>query len=134
MLVIAAAIVGVGGAGNGAKAGVAIAALGIGYLELGGLPRAEQHDALIRSLQVNAALSHDQATEAVILGRWLITECAGPGPGIDRLTRRLWKLRGADGFAPLMAVVRDVAASSATDTSPRQKDALEAIARAFRVA
>lgn len=115
------------------NAGVATAALGIGYLELGGLPRAEQHEALVRSLQVNTRMAHDQATEAVILGRWLITECGGPVPGMDRLSRRLWKLRGAEGFAPLMAVIRDVAAAGATDTSPRQKDALDAIARAFRV-
>ena len=97
------------------------------------MPRAGQHEALVRSLQVNTRMAHDQATEAVILGRWLITECGGPVPGMDRLSRRLWTLRGAEGFAPLMAVIRDVAAAGATDTSPRQKDALDAIARAFRV-
>lgn len=98
------------------------------------MPRAEQHEALVRSLQVNTGLAHDTATEAVILGRWLITECGGPVQGMDRLSRRLWKLRGAEGFAPLMSVIRDVATSGATDTAPRQKAALDALARAFRVA
>ena len=114
-------------------ANVAIAALGIGYLELGGLPRAEQHEALLRSLQVNCGHSHDQAQEAVILGRWLVTECGGPAPGMDRLSRRLWKLKGAASFDTLMAVIKDVAASGGVAVNARQKDALEAIARAYRV-
>ena len=114
-------------------AGVAIAALGIGYLELGGLPRAEQHEALVRCLQVNCGHSHDQAQEAVILGRWLITECGGAGPGVDRLSRRLWKLKGASSFDPLMAVIKGVAASGGVEVNGRQKDALDAIARAYRV-
>ncbi len=114
-------------------AGVAIAALGIGYLELGGLPRAEQHEALLRSLQVNVGHSHDQAQEAVILGRWLITECGGPGPGIDRVTRRLWKLKGAGSFGALTTVLKDVADSGGVATSAKQKDALDAVARVYRV-
>ena len=112
---------------------VAIATLGIGYLELGGLPRAEQHEALLRSLQFNLGQSHAAAEEAVILGHWLISECGGPGPGMDRVSRRLWKLKGADSFAILMAVIKDVAASGGVSTSPAQKDALDTIARIYRV-
>ena len=112
---------------------VAIAGLGIGYLELGGLPRAEQHEALLRSLQVNLGQSHAQAEEAVILGRWLVTECGGPAAGMDRLGRRLWKLAGASGFQPMMAVLKDVADHSGVATSAKQKEALETLARAFRV-
>ena len=114
-------------------ANVAIAALGIGYLELGGLPRAEQHEALLRSLQMHLAMSHDQAEEAVILGRWLISECGGPAPGFDRVCRRIWKLRAMAGFEPMMAVLKDVAGSGGVATSPKQKEALDDVARIFRL-
>lgn len=88
---------------------VATAGLGIGFLKLGGRTRTEQLDGLTRSLQVNLAQSHNQAKEALILGRWLIGECGGPKPGIDRLSRRLWKLNAIAGFQPLMAVLKDTA-------------------------
>ena len=112
---------------------LATAALGIGFLELGGLPRAEQLDALTRSLQLNLAQSQNQAKEAMILGRWLIGECGGPQPGIDRLARRLWKLDAMAGFQPLMAVLKDIAAAGDSAISPRQKEALDGIAKVFRV-
>ena len=115
------------------EAAVAIATLGIGYLEPGGLPRAEQHEALLRSLQFNLGQSHAAAEEAVIVGRWLISECGRAGPGVDRVSRRLWKLKRADSFAILMAVIKDVAASGGVSTSPAQKDALDTIARIYRM-
>jgi hypothetical protein len=114
-------------------AGVAVAAIGIGFLELGGLSRAEQHEALLRSLQMNQAMSHDQAQEAVILGRWLITECGGPAPGVERLCRRLWKLAGPGSFTPLMAVLKDVTDASGTASTARQGEALAQIARTYRI-
>lgn len=114
-------------------AGIAIAALGIAYLELDGLPRAEQQEALQRSLQVNVGQSYEQAAEALTFGRWLVTQCGGPLPGIDRLSRRLWKLRGADSFPDLMAVIQDVSDSGGARPSARQKEALEGIARVFRI-
>jgi hypothetical protein len=114
-------------------AGVATAALGIGFLELAGLPSAEQHSALVVSLQSTLGMSHDQAKEAVILGRWLVTECGGPVPGVDRLGRRLWKLKGAQGFQPMLSVLRDVAGVGGAEMSPRQRDALAGLATVFRV-
>lgn len=112
---------------------VAVAALGIGYLELGGLPRAEQHDALLLALQLHLAMSHETAKEAVILGRWLITECGGPGPGMDRVGRRLYKLQGAASFDPLMQVVKRVSDADGSATSVRQTEALDALARTYRI-
>ena len=114
-------------------ANVAVAALGIGYLELGGLPRAEQQDALLRGLQMHLAMSLDAAEEAVILGRWLITECGGPAPGIDRIGRRLYRLQGAATFEPLMSVVKVVAEAGGVATSARQKEALDSLARTYRI-
>ena len=113
---------------------VAIAGAGVAFLELGGLPTSEQHDKLIVSLQSHLGQSHEKAEEAAILGRWLVTESGGAGSGLDRLARRLYKLRGAQSFQPLMAVLKDVAAASRDGSvSPRQRDALEEIARLFRI-
>ena len=54
-------------------------------------------------------------------------------PGFSRLARRLAKLGGAEVFDPCMAVLRDVITAQTTETSPQQKDALEELARAFKL-
>ncbi|WP_112309235.1 hypothetical protein [Pseudogemmobacter bohemicus] len=113
---------------------VAIASAGLAFLELSGLPTAEQQDALLISLQSHLGFDRAKAEEAVILGRWLINESQGPESGLKRLTKRVWKLKGAGGFAPLMQVIRDVTAASRDgQLAPRQRDALDDIARQFRV-
>jgi hypothetical protein len=113
---------------------VAIAGAGIAFLELGGLPTAEQQDKLIVSLQSHLGQSHNKAEEAVILGRWLVAESGGAQQGLERLTRRLYKLRGNQTFQPLMAVLKDVAAAGREGAvSSRQREALEEIAVLFRI-
>jgi hypothetical protein len=113
---------------------VAIAGAGIAFLELGGLPTAEQQDKLIVSLQSHLGQSHNKAEEAVILGRWLVAESGGAQQGLERLTRRLYKLRGNQTFQPLMAVLKDVAAAGRDGAvSARQREALEEIAVLFRI-
>jgi hypothetical protein len=113
---------------------VAIAGAGVAFLELGGLPTAEQQDKLIASLQSHLGQSQNKAEEAAILGRWLVAESGGALPGLERLTRRLYKLRGAPSFQPLMSVLKDVAAAGRDGAvSARQREALEEIARLFRI-
>lgn len=112
---------------------LASAACGLAFLELDGLPTAEQHDALTRSVQSHLDLAHDKAQEALILGRWLVTESGGASPGFTRLLRRLFKLQGRDALAPLMAVLNDTAQSSHTGLSVRQKEALEEVTQIFRL-
>lgn len=112
---------------------VAIAGAGIAFLELGGLPSAEQQDALLRSLQIHLGQSHEKAKESVILGRWLVTESGGAEPGLTRLTRRLYKMKGMDSFTPLMAVLKDVAASGRDGLAQRQSDAIAEIGRLYRI-
>jgi hypothetical protein len=114
-------------------ADVAMAAVGIAFLEMGGLPSVQQQEALIRSLQSHLGQSHEQAQEAVILGRWLVGECGGAQAGFDRLARRLFKMRGHDGFEPLLAVLKDVAAASSTALVVRQSEALSGLATVFRL-
>lgn len=112
---------------------LATAACGLAFLEMDGLPSAEGHDALERSLQSHLALSHDKAKEALILGHWLITESGGAVSGFTRLTKRLYKLQNSAGLDPLMGIVRDVAASGTTGLSQKQKDALEEVKQVFRL-
>jgi hypothetical protein len=113
---------------------VAIAGAGLAFLELGGLPTAEQQDKLIVSLQSHLGQSKNKAEEALILGRWLIAESGGASQGLERLTRRLYKLRGRETFEPLMAVLKDVAAAGRDATlATRQREALEEIAGLFRI-
>ena len=111
---------------------VAIAGAALSFLEIGGLPSREQHDALNRSLQSHLNIPMKDAEEALILGRWLMNESGGPSPAFARLTRRLGKL-DRNGFTPLMAVVKDVAAHGGGGLTALQQDALAEIGRVFRI-
>jgi uncharacterized membrane protein len=112
---------------------IAIAAAALAFLEQSGLPSTQQQDALIVSLQSHLAMSHDKAQEALILGRWLVTESAGPISGFTRLTKRLYKLQGAASFDPLMAVLNDVGKSARSGLTDKQKDALDDLIRLYRI-
>ncbi len=112
---------------------VAIAGAGIAFLELGGLPSTEQQDALTRSLQSRLGMDHEKAREALILGRWLVTESNGPQPGLTRLVRKLSKMKGQAGFEPLMLVLRDVTEANAGVLSPQQGDALDEVKHIYRL-
>ena len=112
---------------------LAIAGAGMAFLELGGLPTAEQQDALAVSLQSHLSMSLERANEALILGRWLVTECNGPEPGLTRLARRLYKMQGAESLAPLMSVLKDVAAANRGGMSDKQREAIAEIGRLYRV-
>ena len=114
-------------------ADVAVAGAGIAFLEMAGLPSSQQQAALLVSLQHHLNLSHDKGQEAMILGRWLMSECGGAQPGFSRLTRRLVKLSGLERFEPLMAVLRDVSAADGGSLVPLQKDALAEVAQAFKL-
>ena len=112
---------------------LALSSLSLAFLELSGLPTAEQHSALTRSLQSHTEQSLTEAEESLILGRWLINECNGAEPAITRLSRRLAKLDRAGALEPLMAVLKDVAVAGSGETSAKQKEALAEIARQFRI-
>ena len=113
-------------------ANVTVAGAGLAFLELADLPTTETRDALIVSLQHHLGVSETDAREALIFGRWLMNECGGPQPALDRLARRLMRMRGAAAFERLMAVLGDVA-SNVGGLNDRQRDTLEVIARHFRL-
>lgn len=110
---------------------LATAALGVAFLELSSLPSAEQQKALSQSLQTHCALSQTRADEMMIVGRWLVSECKGPQSAVPRLTKRLYQL-DKTGFQTLLAVLNDVG-QAAGGLSPRQRDALDEIARIMRI-
>lgn len=113
---------------------VAIAGAGLAFLELSGLPTTEQQDALILSLQHRLGHSANKAEEAVILGRWLVSESGGSSGGLARLTKRLYRLKGGEGLPPLMQVLDDVAkAGRDGKISERQREALQDISRSFQL-
>lgn len=112
---------------------VAIAGLAMAFLELGGLPSAEQHEALMHSLRDRLGHDAKKAEEAAVLGRWLVNECGGPQPCFARLSKRLVRLGGAEAYDPATEVLRDVAAAGRGGAlGDRQREAFEDLLRQFR--
>ncbi|MGJ8611516.1 MAG: hypothetical protein ACSHWY_10490 [Octadecabacter sp.] len=108
---------------------LAIAAIGAAFIELDDLPTVEQRQRL--SLQLRSKLRADaaEAEEMEVLGRWFMAECGGAEPAVARLSRKLYKLGGAEQMEPLMEILK----GSVTSLSDKQRDALEDITRAMRV-
>ncbi|WP_298492013.1 hypothetical protein [uncultured Maritimibacter sp.] len=111
---------------------VSVAALGVAFLQLDDFPGKEQQIALGRGLQSALGVSLTDAEELMILGRWLVAECQTPDAAVPRLSKKLNKLAGADGFDRLMTVVSAVA-EAGDGLSAKQREALADIKRAFRI-
>lgn len=114
------------------KPELAVATIALAFLELDALPSADHlrvlSDALARQLQMTRA----EVDEVLILGRWLMGQCKGPQPAIERVSKRLFRLNGTASLEQLMTVLNAVALAG-QGLSPRQKDALEEIARNLRL-
>lgn len=108
---------------------LAIAAIATSFIELDDLPTAEQRQLLTVQLRSKLRADAAEAEEMEVLGRWFMTECGGAEPAVARLSRKLYKLSGADHMEPLM----DILKASVSELSERQRDALEDITRAMRV-
>ena len=109
-------------------------ALAIAFLELGGLPSVETQNAAVAALGRHLNCDLDSARELAILGRWLMNESNGPTQSIPRLAKRLYRLSGPPALLPLMAILKDIGAAGGGDLSTRQKEALDEIARIFKLA
>jgi uncharacterized tellurite resistance protein B-like protein len=114
-------------------ANIAIAALGASFLELDDYPSAEQKEALIRGMRETLKISHKDAEELSILGRWIMSESGGAQPAVTRVTRRLFKLSQQAHFEPLMEIVKEIAKFGDGSLSEKQKTALEDIQRGLRI-
>lgn len=113
-------------------ADVAVGALAVAFLELDDLPTADQRTVLEDSLAKTLALPTKDASELAVLGHWFVTECGTPSQAVARISRKLYKLNGADSFEPLVQVLGDIAGAG-NGLSESQKDALEDVKRAFRI-
>jgi hypothetical protein len=114
-------------------ANVAVAALGMAFLELAGLPSAQQHDALKSGLRRHRDTSDADAAEAMILGRWLMSQCGGAEPAVERISCKLRKLGWPEVQPSLMAVLNDVIMAGSGKLQTRQSEALETIAHIFKI-
>lgn len=109
---------------------LAIASIATAFLELDDLPTAEDRQRL--TLQIRSQLRADaaEAEEMEVLGRWFMTECGGAEPAVARLSRKLYKLGGAEQMEPLINVLKGTVTGELSD---RQRDALDDMNRALRV-
>ncbi|KMW56441.1 hypothetical protein AIOL_001395 [Candidatus Rhodobacter oscarellae] len=114
-------------------ADLAVGGLGVAFLQLGGTPTAEQRAALLISLQSQLGLDREKAEELDVLGQWFVNECNGPAPAVSRLSKRLFKLSGAEQFETVIGVAGDVGAANGGELSDQQRDALGDIKNAFRI-
>lgn len=108
---------------------LAIAATAVSFIELDDLPTAEQRQLLTVQLRTTLRARAEEAEEMEVLGRWFMTECGGPEPAIARLSRKLYKLGGAEQMMPLMAILKGAVTDQLSD---RQRDALDDVTRALR--
>lgn len=110
---------------------LAILAIATSFLELDNLPTQQQRDSLLVQGQAQLGLSEKDVSEMMVLGRWLMNECGGPAPAVTRMSRKLYKLAGAEAFDPLLAVVR--ATLGEKGLTQAHREALDEIRRAFRI-
>jgi hypothetical protein len=108
---------------------LAVAAIATAFLELDDLPTAEQRQVLMVQLRSKLRADAGEAQEMEVLGRWFMSECGGAEPAIARISRKLYKLAGAEQTENLMGILKGTVTESLSD---RQRDALEDIARALR--
>lgn len=112
---------------------IALAGIGAAFLALDDLPTKGQRSALISGIERAAGLTLTDAGELAVLGRWIMEQSDGPGQSVSRLSRRLYKMRGAEGFPPLMTVIDTVAKAGDAQLSRRQKEALGDMRQGFRL-
>jgi len=90
---------------------------------------------LAAALQKHLHVGADLTVDMITLAKWLVEQGGGPTPAFERLTKRLKQLDHGTSFDKLMRVLGDVAAAGTKGMpSPRQADAMGALARIFRTA
>jgi len=112
---------------------IAISALATAFLELDDLPTRDERDRLHGQLRKVLRLNAKDAEEITVLGRWLVSECGGADAAVNRLSRKLFKMQGAEAMQPVLNIINGSLQDAGTELSERQKDALETIQRAFRL-
>ena len=109
---------------------LAIAGIANAFFELGALPTQEQRREMMLQVQSVLEVSRDEAEELLVMGRWLVNECGSNEAGVLRLSRRLNRIAGVEGFQDLMRLVK---AMLGDDWSRDQIAALNDVKQAFRI-
>jgi len=112
---------------------IAISALATAFLELDDLPTREQRDRLNTQLRDVLEIDAGSVEEITVLGRWLVSECGGADQAVARLSRKLFKMQGADALQPTLTIINGMLQGNGAGLSTRQKEALDDIKRAFRL-
>ena len=112
---------------------LAIGAIATAFLEMDDLPTKDQREALNAALRGQYGLDADAAQEITVLGHWFVSECGGAQTAVPRLTRKLYKLLGSEGFQPLLEIVNATVAAGSGGLNTKQTEALDEIKRAFRI-
>ncbi|MGB0799051.1 MAG: hypothetical protein ACPGRD_07015 [Planktomarina sp.] len=112
--------------------GTAIAAMGLAFIELGGMATQEQKSTLDISLRKHLSLDATTAEECMVLGHWLNTECGTTSAAFTRMGKRLYSIGGVQAVQPLLAVLND---ATPTDGAmrPQQSEAIHEVKRIFRL-
>lgn len=108
----------------------AIAALGLAFIDLGGMPTQDQKSALDISLRKHLRIDGTTAQECMVLGHWLNTECKTTSGAFTRLTKRLKTLKGVEGVQPLLSVLNDVGAHQGS-LRDQQNEAIHEVKRVY---
>ena len=109
---------------------LALAGIANSFIELSVLPTQEQRQNLLLKLQSFLDVSHKEAEEYIVLGRWLASESGGPEAGIYKLSNRLKKIAGVEGFQDLMKFLKILLGDT---WSQDQIAALNDVKNAFRI-
>jgi len=112
---------------------LAIGALVTAFHELEDLPTSESRTALDVQLRKHLSVSAEEAQEISILGHWFVNECGGADPAVTRLSKKVHKMSGADGFQTTMQIIQDTIAATTGELGRKQSEALHDIKRAFRI-
>lgn len=110
---------------------IALASIGYAFIALDDVPSREDYDKLGGALRIERRIDDEGAQELSVLARWMVEQCNGASPAVPRLARKLNKMKGAEGFDALMAVIKRIAPENGL--SDRQRSALEDVKVAFRI-
>ena len=109
---------------------IAICAIAQSFIELDGLPTAEQRKRLNLLLRSKLRSTPEEAEEMDALGRWLMTQCGGPTEAVTRLGRRLYKLDSERGYGHLEHILPELVQERPSD---KQVEAIDTLKRIFKV-
>ncbi|MEZ5716030.1 MAG: hypothetical protein R3D85_13185 [Paracoccaceae bacterium] len=105
-----------------------IAGIASAFLELDDLPTSDQRSATDpRDTATTLELSRQDADELTILGRWMANECSADA-AVSRLSRKLVRLSGQDGFTPL-TILNATLTANGRDQHPPERGAQRRQAR-----